>query len=174
MRIETLGTIAVSKTNTVIKEIVADIMERANIPQNTKFKVKDLSCNISFMVDGVENGLTVTHNGNQEMFTVMAKIDSKGNVEKAVNNEKESFIDDYTKSVITGEEKEYKEFIKSEYDAKDLVFVNELCVEDKKEVVYKHEGLNTYVLQYFVGDKLVGECTTKEIPQEHLQEGINA
>lgn len=173
MRIETVGTIAASKPNAVIKEVVNDIMERANISKDTKYKIKDLSCNIAFMVDGVEQALTVEHQGHPEMFTVMVKLDKKGNVEKAVNNEKQSFIDDYTRSVLNGEEKSYTEFIKSEYDAKDLEFLSELCVEDKKEIVLRHKETNQLVLQYYVGDKLVGECTTHEMPKEHLEKMNN-
>lgn len=171
MRIETVGSVANTKVNTVIKNVVAEVMEKAKLPEGTKFRVRDFSCNIGLMMDGVEQALTVTHDGITEMLVVKVALDEKGNITKSVNNTKESFLDEYTRASLKGEQIDYSnaETIVSEYDEKDLELLSTLAVDDKAELVYKHLPSNVYVLRYFVGNRLIGELTTKQIPEDHLK-----
>ena len=171
MRIETVGTVSLSKVNTVIKDVVKDVIERAELPKDVKFKVRDLSCQIAFMIDGQEQALTVNHDGIQEIFTVKTALDKKGNIEKAVNNSKASFLDNYTRASIKGEEIDYSNTpeIVSPYGENELELLSILSVEDKAEKVYRHLTKNIYVLRYYIGNKLVGELETNQIPEEHLK-----
>ena len=55
MRIETIGTVASTKANSLIKEVVTEVLEKANLPKDTKYKIRDLSCMVVFMVNKDEN-----------------------------------------------------------------------------------------------------------------------
>ena len=171
MRIELVGTVATSKVNKVIKDIVSEVLEKAELPQDVKYKVKDLTCNIAFMIDGQEQALTVEHDGVPEMFTIKTALDKKGNIEKSVNNSKASFLDNYTRATLKGEEIDYSkmEEITSPYTANELEELSVLAVEDKKEIVYRHIEKNIYILRYYVGERLMGELETNKIPDEHLK-----
>ena len=46
--------------------------------------------------------LNVEHEGVPEIFKVAVELDEKGNIKKAVDNEKESFMDDYSRARAKG------------------------------------------------------------------------
>lgn len=171
MKIETIGTVASTKANSLIKEVVTEVLEKANLPKDTKYKIRDLSCMVVFMVDGEEKALTVNHGGLDELFTVKTALDKKGKIDKSVNNSKTSFLDNYTRSVMKGEEMDYSQIkpINSEYADKDLEPLSVLEVDGKAEKVYRHLEKNIYVLRYYLNDMLVGEMETNTIPEEHLK-----
>lgn len=171
MRIETIGTVASTKANSLIKEVVTEVLEKANLPKGTKYKIRDLSCMVVFMVDGEEKALTVNHGGLDELFTVKTALDKKGKIDRTVNNSKASFLDDYTRSVMKGEEMDYSQIktIASEYDDNELELLSTLEVDGKAEKVYRHIEKDIYVLRYYLNDMLVGELETNTIPSEHIQ-----
>lgn len=163
MKIETVGTVGISKVSRMIKDIVAEALVKGNLPEDLKFNVKDLSATIVFKVDGKDQIIEVEHDGIKEPFIVKVPVDAKGNIIKTVDNSEKSFMDDYSRSVVKGEKMKYgSEEIVSEYDDKELTLINTITHEDRVQREYTHKTTGTKIFRYFVKGKLIGEVTGKD------------
>ena len=151
------GETSINKLGKMIQEVATDIQQRAGLEKGTKLKVKDCQIGVVFEVNGEMNFLNVEHDGLKEMFQVNVELDKKGNISKTVDNEEESFQDDYTRSVIKGMENPLTEEIPSVYNNEDLEFYFEENGGDLVERRYKHKETGETVLRYYRNEILVGE-----------------
>lgn len=162
MIIKLHGETSLSKLPKIIKEVVTNIQERAGIDAS-KFTVKDAEVGILFNVEGTKSMISVEHDGVAETFQVHVKLDSKGNVEAEVDNEKESFLDDYTRAVAKGEQPVVGvNPIESVFNDADL---EEVGVENGGDIVakyYDHKKEDLRVVRYYRNDVLVGEAGYKQ------------
>lgn len=156
------GETSMNKLPKIIKEVVAGVQEKAGIP-DSKFTVKDIEIGILFNVEGEKNYLSVTHEGVAEPFKVHVKLDSKGNVDMTVDNEKESFLDDYSRAMAKGEQSPAgHEPIESVFEDADLEQVHEENGGDLVAKFYEHKKEDLLVVRYFRNDVLVGESGYKK------------
>ena len=126
------GETSLNKLPKLIKEVTADIQQRAGIPE-TQFKIKDAELGLIFKVGEEMHYLNVEHEGVPEIFKVAVELDEKGNIKKAVDNEKESFMDDYSKARAKGVADEIgRTEIESVYNDSDLDFHREENGKRKK------------------------------------------
>lgn len=149
------GQTSMNKLNKVVREVVGDIQERAGL-QGASFRVKDVQMGIVFNIDGEEQFLNITHDGVEEVFQVYVALDDKGNIKKQSDNEKESFMDKYSRAVASGKDTEY-EPITSVFDPTDLHL---LATEEAYDMTTQHlihEEKRLYVTQYYKRGVLVGE-----------------
>ena len=160
MRIQTKGTTGLSKVNGIVKEIVTGILEKAELDTKTPFKIQDFTCDIVFKINGEEQKMTVNHGGLDEIFTVGVKLDKKGNIDYSVDNAEKSFIDDYVRAEMTGQELKYEKIV-SMYDDNDLEYLETNEVGDVQEKMYKLKGTLNQVVRYYKGMDLVGEMELK-------------
>ncbi|WP_304427674.1 hypothetical protein [Romboutsia ilealis] len=160
MRIQTKGTTGLSKVNGMIKEIVTGILEKAELDTKTPFKIQDFTCDIVFDIEGKEQKMTVNHDGLDEVFTVAIKLDKKGNIDYSVDNTEKSFIDDYVRSEMTGQEIKY-ERIESMYNDTDLEYLESNEIGDIQEKIYKLKDSSNNVVRYYKCKDLVGEVELK-------------
>ncbi len=93
MKIILDGKTTLTKLPKILKEIIAEVQAKTGIG-NAPVKLERAELNITFKVNGEEQYLTVNHDEIPELFTVAVKLDDKGNIEKAVHNENESFLDE--------------------------------------------------------------------------------
>lgn len=156
MRLQTKGKTSVNKVTKIIKEVVAETLTKANIVDELKYKVENFSCDIVFIVDGAEQKITVKHNGLDEIFTVGVALDNKGNITKTADNEKESYVDKYTASEITGQPMEL-ESICSQYAEDEVEEISRVTEGGAAEVTYKIKATDETLIRYYKDDKLVGE-----------------
>ena len=156
------GETSLNKLPKIIKEVVADVQQRAGIP-DSKFTIKDVELGILFNVEGEKNYLSVTHEGVAEPFKVHVKLDKKGNVDMSVDNEKESFLDDYSRAVAKGQQSPAgNEPIESIFDDADLEEVHEENGGDLVAKYYEHKKEDLFVVRYFRNGVLVGESGYKK------------
>lgn len=156
------GETSLNKLPKIIKEVVADVQARAGIP-DAKFTVKDVEVGILFNVEGEKNFLSVTHKGVAEPFKVHVKLDQKGNVDMTVDNEKESFLDDFSRAVAKGEDSPAgHEPIESVFEDADLEEVHEEDGGDLVAKYYQHKKEDLLVVRYFRNGVLVGESGYKK------------
>lgn len=155
------GETSLNKLPKLIKEVTADIQQRAGIPE-TQFKVKDAELGLVFKVGEEMHYLNVEHEGVPEIFKVAVELDEKGNIKKAVDNEKESFMDDYTRARAKGVADEIgRTEIESVYNDSDLDFHRE---EDGGDLIckyYKHKQTGELVERFYRDGILVGEAGYK-------------
>lgn len=155
------GETSLSKLPELIKEITKDIQERAGIPAS-KFKVKDAQVGLVFKVGNEMKYMAVEHDGVAEIFQVNVQLDEKGNIKKTVDNEEESFVDEYSKAVAKGLESPVVEEIESVYDSEELVEVARDDAGDLVAIYFEHIETKETVVQYFRNGILVAEMGYKD------------
>ena len=164
MIIKLKGETSLNKLPQIIKEVVTDITARAGI-EGASFKVKDAELGLVFKVGKEMQYLTVVHDEVAEIFQVNVQLDSKGNIEKRVDNEEETFLDDYSRAVAKGLENPTNEPIESAYKDSELKLIKEETAGDLTEKIYEviDSPENERVLRYYRNMVLVGETgyTTK-------------
>lgn len=168
MKIILDGKTTLTKLPKILKEIIAEVQAKTGIG-NAPVKLERAELNITFKVNGEEQYLTVNHDGIPELFTVAVKLDDKGNIEKAVHNENESFLDEHTRAMAKGEIKEYEE-IETSFDDE---FLEEVRVNDGgdiQEIIYRHTMTGGMVVRYYKNGKLVGEAGLETPPENVLKE----
>lgn len=156
MRVQTKGKVRVDNIENMLKGIILETLEKAELRLDIDFKIQDLSCDVVFNINDTEQKITVNHGGLEEIFTVAVAVDETGDIIKASSNEKKSFIDEYVRREMIGQTKEY-DTIESEYDMEDLQELDVNMVDDIKEVVYQIKGSDKKLIQYYKKDNLVGE-----------------
>lgn len=138
--------------------VVNDIKGRADLTTEEKdIKLKDVQVGVTFNIGGTDSFLEVNHGDIAEVFTVNVKLDEAGQIDVTKDNEKETFLDDYTRAIAKGEEVEYQE-IESVYDDDMLVWEKTNDGGDIKEVIYTDAPTGHRVVRYYKNDVLVGEC----------------
>lgn len=160
MIIKFIGETSLNKLPKIVKEITADIQSRAGI-EGSKFTVKDVELGLLFNVNGEKMMLSSEVDGVVEPFKIYVELDEKGNVKAKKDNENESFMDEYSKAISRGEEKEYAE-IESEFEDSDLEEVEVIEAFDMKEVKYRIKGSDEMAVRYYKNGLLVGEYAYKQ------------
>lgn len=146
-----------------IEGIVSDIIERAGI-ESKDIKITDARVGVLFTADTNPQYLVVTHDDVPEIFEVNVKLNDAGEIDRTVDNEKESFHDDYTRAVANGEESPITEEIESVFDDEDLEQTEVIDAGDLQEVHYKLkdlDGTQDTVIRYYRNGVLVGEALAK-------------
>lgn len=161
MIIKLNGETSINKLGKIIQEVAGDIQERAGLEKGTKLKVKDAQIGVMFEVNGELNYLSVEHEGIKEIFQVNVQLDSKGNIVKAVDNEEETFQDEYTRNILKGIESPITEEIESVFDDADLIIIDSVNGGDLVEKTYRNTKTNEIVKRYYRNDVLVGEMGYK-------------
>ena len=106
--------------------------------------------------------LNVEHEGVPEIFKVAVELDEKGNIKKAVDNEKESFMDDYSRARAKGVADSIgRTEIESVYNDSDLDFHREENGGDLVCKYYKHKQTGELVERFYRDGVLVGEAGYK-------------
>ena len=154
------GETSLNKLSESIKEVVSDIQERAGLDAS-KIKIKDAQIGVLFKVGSEMNYLSVEHDGQREIFQVNVQLDEKGNIKKKVDNEEESFVDDYTKAISKGLESPATKEIESVFNDEELEKVAEEHGGDLVAIYYKHKVTGEQVIRYFRNGVLVGEMGYK-------------
>lgn len=139
-----------------INKVVYAIIERAGLEEGTGIKLRDVQVGVTLNIDGEDKYVTVDHEGVTAIFEVHVGLDEEGNIEVAKDNEVESFMDDYSRSVANGVEKEY-DVIESIYDMNDLKEVATLDGGDMVEKTFTHVKDDSTIIQYYKNGNLVGE-----------------
>ena len=155
MIIKINGETTVNKLPNIIKEVAGTIQERMGADH--KIKIKNAEIGVVAMVEGEPMYFKVEHDGIEEILTINVQLDKKGNILKTVDNEKESFLDDYSKAVAKGIDCIKNEPIESVYNMEDLQLEH---VEDGGDIqgrYYVHKVTNERVIQYYRNGVLVGE-----------------
>jgi len=167
MKIILDGKTTITKLPKVLKEAVSEVQARIGV-DNAPVKIDRAEIVLAFKVNGEEQYATVVHEGVQELFTVAIKLDEKGNVVKAVDNENESFLDDYSRAVAKGETKEY-EVIESVFKDEELELVRTNDGGDIQEIIYRHKVSGDTVVRYIKNGELVGELAFETEPENVLK-----
>lgn len=155
------GETSLNKLPKLVKEIVENVQERSGLEKN-RFTLKDVELGILFNVSGEKMMLNSYIGEDSEPFTVHVQLDKKGNIAVRKDNEKESFLDEYSKAVKKG----LDTVVDTEIDS---VFTDEqLELKDTEELgdlVVKsyvlRDNKEEYVIRYYRNDKLVGETGFK-------------
>lgn len=155
------GETSINKLGRLIQEVAEIIQEKAGLEKGTKIKVKDCQIGVLFEVNGEMNYLNVEHEGIKEIFQVNVELDKKGNIVKAVDNEEESFQDNYTRSVLKGLKSPAVGEIESVFNDEDLEFVSEINGGDLVEKTYNHKVTKEVVIRYYRNGILIGELGFK-------------
>ncbi len=156
------GETSLNKLPKIIKGIVSDVQARAGVP-DAKFTIKDVEVGILFNVEGEKSYLSVTHDGVAEPFKVHVKLDKNGDIDTTVDNEKESFLDDYSRAVAKGEQSPAgHDPIESIFNDDDLKEVHEEDGGDLVAKYYEHTKEDLLVVRYFRNGVLVGESGYKK------------
>lgn len=168
MKIILDGKTTLTKLPKILKEVITEVQEKTGAG-NAPVKVEKAEIVFTFMVDGEPQFVTVNHDGVAELFTVAVKLDEKGNIERAVNNEHESFLDEYTRAMAKGEVKEY-EIIQPTFNDEELEVVRVNDGGDIQEVIYKHIPTGDTVVRYIKNGDLVGELAFETAPENVIKE----
>lgn len=154
------GTMDIEQLKTNIETVVGDIIRRAGL-EGHNIAIKDAQLGVLFNVDTNPQYLTVEHEGVPEIFEVNVKLNDAGEIDRAVDNEKESFHDDYTRAVAKGEEAPVTEEIESVFNDDELEEVEVVDAGDLKEVHYNLKDTEDSVVRYYRNGLLVGEALVK-------------
>lgn len=168
MKIILDGKTTLTKLPKILREILTEVQARTGI-ENAPIKLDKAELTFTFNVNGEAQYLTVNHDGVAELFTVAVKLDNKGNIERAVNNENETFLDEYSRAVAKGEIKEY-EVIQSSYGDEELETVRVNDGGDIQEIIYRHVETGDTVVRYIKNGDLVGELAFETAPENVLKE----
>lgn len=143
-----------------IETLVNEVLVRAGM-EAKDFAIRDAQVGVLFNVDEEPQYLTVVHDGQPEIFTVNVKLDDNGEIDRTLDNEKESLNDEYTKAVNRGEESPITKEIESVFNDADLEEDKVVDAGDLKEIHYKLKGSDDAVVRYYRNDTLVGEALLK-------------
>lgn len=154
------GTMTVEQLGKNIETVVADIIERAGI-ESKEIKIKDAQVGTLFTADTNPQYLVVTHGDVAEIFEVNVKLNTEGEIDRTVDNEKDSFIDDYTRAVAKGEESPITEAIESVFSDEELEQTEVIDAGDLQEIHYKLKDTQDEVIRYYRNNVLVGEALAK-------------
>lgn len=162
MIIKLHGETTVNKLTKIIKEVVTDIQKRAGLEEN-KFTLKDVELGVLFNVNGEKMMLSSEIDGVSEPFAVHVELDEKGNIKRTVDNEEESFLDDYSRAIAKGLESPTTEPIESTFNDGDLVEYDAESGGDLVALHYRHKTeAGLFVIRYFRNGILVGETGYKK------------
>lgn len=167
MKIILDGKASLTKLPQILKEILTEVQAKTGI-ENAPIKLDKAELTFTFNVNGEAQYLTVNHDGVAELFTVAVKLDDKGNIKKAVNNEKESFLDEYIRAMVKGESKEY-EVIETSYKDEELETIRVNDGGDIQEIIYRHKETGYTVVRYIKNEELVGEMAFETAPENILK-----
>ena len=168
MKIILDGKTTLTKLPKILKEVITEVQAKAGIG-NAPVKLEKAELVFTFMVNGEPQFVTVNHDEVPELFTIAVKLDEKGNIERAVDNEKESFLDEYTRAMAKGEAKEY-EVIQSTFKDEELETVRVNDGGDIQEIIYRHIETGNTVVRYIKNGELVGELAFETAPENVLKE----
>lgn len=168
MKIILDGKTTLTKLPKILKEIITEVQAKAGV-ESAPVKLDKAELVFTFMVNGEPQYVTVNHDGVVELFTVAVKLDEKGNIERAVNNEYESFLDEYTRATAKGEIKEY-EVIQSTFKDEELETVRVNDGGDIQEIIYRHIETGDTVVRYVKNGELVGELAFETTPENVIKE----
>lgn len=156
------GSMTVDQLSTHIKQITSDIQKRAGIDR-CDISVKDVQVGVLFHTQAGEEPqyLTITHDDVPEVFQVNVKLDDNGNIVRSVDNEKESFYDDYTRAINKGEDSPCITEIESVFMDEDLEQLDVVDAGDLKEIRYSVKDSDDIVIRYYRNGILVGEAFLK-------------
>lgn len=168
MKIILDGKTTLTKLPKILKEVITEVQAKTGA-ENAPVKLDRAELIFTFMINGEPQYVTVNHDGVPELFTVAVKLDEKGNIERAVNNENESFLDEYTRAMAKGETKEY-EPIQSIFKDEELEVVRVNDGGDIQEVISRHLATGDTVVQYYKNDVLVGEVAFEATPENVAKE----
>lgn len=150
------GETTLNKLPKLIKEIVEDVQAKAGI-ETAKVKVKDAQLGLVFSVGEEMHYMTVTHDGVTEIFQTNVKLDDKGNIERLVDNEESSFLDDYSRAVAMGQGSPKYEPIESIYNDEDLELIETENGGDIVGNTYTNKATGEQVVRYYKDNILIGE-----------------
>lgn len=167
MKIILDGKTTLTKLPKILKEIITEVQAKAGV-ESAPVKLDKAELVFTFMVNGEPQYVTVNHDGVPELFTVAVKLDEKGNIERAVNNENETFLDEYTRAMAKGETKEY-EVIQSSYKDEELETVRVNDGGDIQEIIYRHIETSNTVVRYIKNGDLVGELAFETAPENVIK-----
>ena len=158
---------------TIINDVLVKL-EGSNV-EVTDTKLRDLQVGVLFTVNGVDQYLTVNHDGLDEPFSVLVKLDENGEIERSKDNKEESFLDDYTKAVAKGEEFRVDP-IESNYNNEELIKIAEVDGGDLIEThyVFKEACLHDVLVQYHREGVLVGEFCMPNVLNNKEREDLLA
>lgn len=162
MIIKIHGETSVNKLPTIIRDITADIQNRAGL-EGKKFNLKDAEIGVLFNVNGEKMMLSSEVDGVIEPFVVHVELDEKGNVKRTKDNEEESFLDDYSRAIAKGLESPTIQEIMSVYNDEDLDCFDSESGGDLVAYHYKHRiEKDLKVIRYYRNGVLVGETGYKK------------
>jgi hypothetical protein len=167
MKIILDGKTTLTKLPKILKEIITEVQAKAGV-ESAPVKLDKAELVFTFMVNGEPQYVTVNHDGVPELFTVAVRLDEKGNIERAVNNENETFLDEYTRAMAKGETKEY-EVIQSSYKDEELETVRVNDGGDIQEIIYRHIETGNTVVRYIKNGDLVGELAFETAPENVIK-----
>lgn len=167
MKIILDGKTTLTKLPKILKEIITEVQAKAGV-ESAPVKLDKAELVFTFMVNGEPQYVTVNHDGVPELFTVAVKLDENGNIERAVNNENETFLDEYTRAMAKGETKEY-EVIQSSYKDEELETVRVNDGGDIQEIIYRHIETGNTVVRYIKNGDLVGELGFETAPENVIK-----
>lgn len=167
MKIILDGKTTLTKLPKILKEILTEVQAKTGI-ENAPVKLDRAELTFTFNVNGEPQYLSVNHDDIAELFTVAVKLDDKGNIERAVNNENESFLDEYTRARAKGVEKEY-EVIQSTFKDEELETVRVNDGGDIQEIIYRHKETGNTVVRYVKNGDLVGEVAFETAPENVIK-----
>ena len=160
MIIKTNGATTVPQLENIVKEVVGKVEDQLG-QKVEHIRLKDAEIGVLLTVNGEEQYLTVTHDDFEEIFTTFIQLDERGEIARAKDNEEESFLDDYTRSLAKGEKPLTYEKIESIYNDEDLTYVAEVGTEELRECRYLNKEGQTVIRYYQEGVGLIAELTQK-------------
>ena len=140
-----------------VETLVKDVLSRAEM-KLSEYSIRDAQVGVIFNVGDEPQYLTVEHDGTPEIFTINVKLDKNGEIERTVDNEEQSFHDEFTKAVNRGEESPINKEIESVFNDDDLEKLHTVDAGDLQEVQYKLKGTDDKVVRYYRNGVLVGEA----------------
>ena len=164
MIIKTKGTTTLEQLNRIVGELVGKVTQQLGATIEG-VKIKDAELGVVLTINGEEQYVTVNHDGLDEVFKVVVALDENGEVKKERTNEKESFLDGYTRSQATGQQQPAMTRIESVYNDEDLTLAYEEVAGDLTERGYRHKDNLAVIRYYREGIGLVGEMAYEENQQ---------
>lgn len=150
------GTMSHEQLARHMAEIINHTLDKLEGVDDTK--LRDVQVGVLFTVGGEDQYLTVKHDGLDEIYNVLVKLDENGEIERSKDNKEETFLDDYTRAVAKGEEFKVDP-IESNYDNEELIKIAELDGGDLVEThyIFKDNCPSDVLVQYHREGVLVGE-----------------
>lgn len=168
MKIILDGKTTITKLPKLLKEIIKEVQNKVGV-EKAPVKIEKAEIVATFKVNGEPQYVTVVHDDLPELFTVAVKLDDNGNIEKSVDNEKETFLDDYSRAVAKGELTNYEE-IQPSFKDEELEEIRTNDGGDIKESLFRHIETGNTVVRYYKNDKLVGEAGFETEPENVIRQ----